>query len=63
MVATEVVVVVDAVMVAGPITDQDQEVMRMATMAMTTRVKVKKKGRKFLNLILLENNMLMCMIW
>ena len=63
MVATEVMVVVDAVMVAGPIVGQDQGVMEATmTTAVTTEIEVKKKERRHLNLTLQENNMLMHMI-
>ena len=63
MVATEVADEVDAVKVVGRIMDRDQEIMEVEmTMETTTRIEMKKKGRRHLNLTLQENNMLTHMI-
>ena len=60
VVATKVADEVDAVKVVGQIADWDQGIVEVAmTMVTITKVGMRKKGRRHLNLTLQENNMLM----
>ena len=59
---TEIADEVDAVKVAGRIADQDQETIEVEMiMEATIKIKMKKKGRRYLNLTLQENNTLIRM--